>query len=86
MIALRSLEGQSSMKEYKGYNIPERSDLKTEGIVVPMGGSLMVKLSDDMLFDTGIAPTHVYEMSEKDFNDLVYSRASGYIDAVMELG
>ena len=74
------------MKEYKGYNIPEYSDLKTSGIVVPMGDNLMVMLGNNTLFDVGVSPTQVHEMSEKDFNNLIYSRATGYIDAIKELG
>lgn len=71
------------MKKYKGYNIPEKDDLKKDGIVVPMGGNLMVKISDDVLFDTGINPSDVHTMEDDEFNNLVFSRASGYIDVVL---
>lgn len=70
------------MIEYKGYNIPEKKDLKEKGVVVSLGGNLTVKISDDRLFDTGIEPTKVADMSDNEFNALVYSRATGYIDAI----
>ena len=65
------------------YNIPEKSDLKKEGVVVPLGGNLMFIISDNTLFDTGILPTEVYDMDDDTFNDLVYSRAVGFIEAKM---
>lgn len=76
------------MREYKGYNIPERSDFKEKGNVVDIGlGHLTLSLNpvrDDgklpMLFDTGIHPSKVYDMSEDSLNDLIFSRASSFID------
>lgn len=68
------------MKDYKGYSIPEKDDLKIEGIVIPMGGNLMVKISDNAIFDSGINPSEVHNMSDDEFNNLLFSRASGYID------
>jgi hypothetical protein len=65
------------------YNIPEKEDLKIEGVVVPMGGNLMVKICDDILFDTGITPTDVYDMDDTKFNDLVYGRAVGFIESFL---
>lgn len=65
------------------YNIPEKEDLKIEGVVVPMGGNLMVKICDDILFDTGITPTDVYDMDDAKFNDLVYGRAVGFIESFL---
>lgn len=63
------------------YNIPEKSDLKKEGVVVPLGGNLMVMISDNTLFDTGILPTEVYDMDDNTFNELIYSRAVGFIES-----
>ena len=74
------------MIEYKGYTIPEKPDLKKDGIVIPMGGNLMVMLGNDTLFDVGILPTKVHEMTEEEFNTLIYSRATGYIDTITEPG
>lgn len=71
------------MIEYKGYNIPEKNDLKTKGIVVPIGDNLMVMLGKDVLFDTGFSPSKVYEITEEEFNKILYSRATGYIDTVL---
>ena len=63
------------------YNIPEKSDLKKEGVVVPLGGNLMVMISDNVLFDTGILPTEVYDMDDDTFNELIYGRAVGFIES-----
>lgn len=68
------------MKVYKNYNIPEKSDLKKEGIVVPMGSSLMVMINDNTLFDTGINVTDVYNMSDKEFIDILYDRVVSYVE------
>lgn len=69
------------MKEYKGYKIPCKEDLKTKGIVIPFGNTLMVKISDDILFDTGIRPYEVYDMEDDVFENIIYSRASAFIDS-----
>lgn len=65
----------------KEYYIPTKSDLKKEGIVVPIGNTLMIMISDDILFDTGITPSKVHSMSDDEFNDLVYEKAVAFIKA-----
>lgn len=70
------------MIEYKGYSIPEKSDLKIKDIVIPLGDTLTVKISDTMVFDTGIGVSDVYDMSDEEFKNIVYGRITGYIDQV----
>lgn len=70
------------MIEYKGYNIPEKSDLKVKGVVIPIGDTLSVMIGENVLFDTGIGVRDVYDMTDEEFKNIIFGRASGYIDSI----